>query len=76
MVSAHYGATKTQQISMEECLSSYSSLRMSVINTRLPTHFHVQSSAIDLTLCSPQLIADLEWSTLDCTFGSDRYPIY
>lgn len=49
-----------------------------IMNTGSPTHFHVQTgttSAIDLSICSPQLMATLKWKSLEETYGSDHFPI-
>jgi hypothetical protein len=49
-----------------------------ILNTGDPTHFHHQSglsSAIDLTLCSPQLLPNIEWTVLADAYGSDHFPI-
>ena len=49
-----------------------------LLNTGLPTHLHVQtctSTAIDLSLCSPEIFSDIIWSTADDLYGSDHYPI-
>ena len=34
-----------------------------------------QTSAIDLTLCDPELLSSFTWSTLDSLYNSDHYPI-
>jgi hypothetical protein len=49
-----------------------------ILNTGQHTHYHQQtgsSSAIDLTLCSPLLLTNLEWKVLPDTYGSDHFPI-
>ena len=49
-----------------------------LLNSGKKTHFHVQSgnsSAIDLTLCSPDICPDLLWSTSNDLCGSDHFPI-
>lgn len=49
-----------------------------LLNTIQHTHFHVQTgttSAIDLTLSSPDLAPDFQWSVLDDLYGSDHFPI-
>ena len=49
-----------------------------ILNTHEHTHFHLQtgtSSAIDLTLASPDVAPDLQWSVLNDLYGSDHYPI-
>ena len=48
------------------------------LNTRSATHFRVQTestSAIDLSICSSGILADLYWRTLEHIHGSDHYPI-
>ena len=54
------------------------STSVSVINNGIPTHFHTQTnsqSAIDLSICSTEILPDLEWSVADDLHGSDHYPI-
>ena len=49
-----------------------------LLNTGDKTHFHTQtgtSSAIDLSLCSPDTYAETGWRALMDTHGSDHYPI-
>ena len=49
-----------------------------LLNSNVHTHFHLQtgtSSAIDLTLSSPDIAPDLQWSVLDDLYGSDHFPI-
>jgi len=49
-----------------------------VMNSGESTHYHVQTnahSAIDLSLCSPGIAADYQWSVADDLYGSDHYPI-
>ena len=49
-----------------------------LLNTGLRTHFHVQSgteSAIDLSICSPDLVAEASWDPVDDLYGSDHFPI-
>jgi len=49
-----------------------------ILNTGEPTHFHIQtsaSSAIDVSICSSDVIANLTWNVVDDTYGSDHYPI-
>ena len=51
---------------------------VSLLNTGLSTHFHVQSgttSAIDLSLCSSEVAPFLEWSTTVDLHGSDHWPV-
>lgn len=51
---------------------------ISLLNTGSFTHFHSQtgtSHAIDLSLCSPELILSHQWKTLDDFYGSDHTPI-
>ena len=52
-------------------------LELGVLNSGSPTHFHVQTasfSVLDLALCSPEVLADLEWDVVDDLFGSDHFP--
>ena len=49
-----------------------------LLNTGTPTYRNahtLKTSAIDLTMCSPELAAELQWSALDDTHGSDHMPI-
>lgn len=51
---------------------------VALLNTGQPTHFHLQTnslSAIDLSLCSPTILPNLIWQTLDDPNGSDHFPI-
>lgn len=60
-------------------LDLFDSINVSVINSGSPTHrvYPNQNpmSAVDLTLCSPNLSSILHWRTLPYTLGSDHYPI-
>ena len=49
-----------------------------ILNDGSPTHIDIRSgkeSAIDLTLCSSDIAADLQWSTIKDPHQSDHYPI-
>ena len=49
-----------------------------LLNSGSFTHYHIQTnsySAIDITLCSPDLRPGLEWSVSDDLYGSDHYPV-
>ena len=49
-----------------------------LLNTGQSTHLHVQTgtlTAIDLSLCSPDIFPGILWSTADDLYGSDHYPI-
>ena len=51
---------------------------LTVLNTNAPTHFHSAtglSSAIDLTLVSAHISAELIWEVCDDLHGSDHWPI-
>lgn len=51
---------------------------MILLNTTEPTHFTTSTgntSAIDLTLCSPNVSDTLELSVLNELYDSDHYPI-
>ena len=51
---------------------------ISVLNSGEATHFHIQTgvlSCIDLSLCSPELLLDLDWTVCDDLMGSDHFPI-
>jgi len=48
-----------------------------VLNSRLPTHYHIQSStfsALDLMICSPDVCHDMEWDVHSDLCGSDHFP--
>ena len=50
----------------------------SILNTDAPTHFHTQTdslSCIDLSLCSSDIIGNIQWTALDDLYNSDHYPI-
>ena len=54
-------------------------LPYSILNTGQQTHFTVPSgrtSALDLSLTSPQLAQDLTWSVHDDPLGSDHFPVW
>lgn len=42
-------------------------------NTYIPIEQNKQPSAIDLTLCSPELISELSWNTLDYGIGGSHH---
>ena len=49
-----------------------------ILNDHSPTYISpatLKTTSVDLSLCSPQLVPSLEWSTLDDTSHSDHYPI-
>lgn len=49
-----------------------------ILNTGDHTHLHVQTgstSAIDLSICSSNLVDSVTWRVLDDLYGSDHYPI-
>merc|ERR1712240_424963 len=49
-----------------------------LLNDNSPTHYDIQTgktSNIDLSLCSPTLVADSIWSTITDPHQSDHYPI-
>jgi len=51
---------------------------MCVLNDTSPTYIHPatgSSSAIDLSICSPDIFLDIQWKTLEDLYGSDHYPI-
>ena len=56
----------------------FSDLDLSVLNDGSPTHYSSASgtfSCIDLSVCDPSLVLDLEWSVHDDLCGSDHFPI-
>ena len=51
---------------------------ISILNTGQPTNFHTQTAtlhAVDISMCSPQLLTEMRWSTLSDLHGSDHFPI-
>lgn len=51
---------------------------ITLLNTTEPTHFDVVNaklSAIDLSLCSPGIADQIEWSVCHELYNSDHYPI-
>ena len=49
-----------------------------ILNDGGATHFHVQNateSCIDLSLSSPDITNDFEWSVSDDLYGSDHFPV-
>ena len=51
---------------------------ITVLNSGEPTHFHVQTgsmTAIDLSICSPDINLDFKWEVGYTLRGSDHYPI-
>jgi len=49
-----------------------------ILNVISSTYIHPatgSSSAIDLSVCSPDIFLDMHWKTLDDLCGSDHYPI-
>ena len=65
--------TNTRGRNMESFLENS---ELELLNNGAPTHPNrVQDTAIDLSLCSPQLLADFEWNTLPTVLDSDHFPI-
>lgn len=53
-------------------------LNLCLLNNGSPTRFSSplqNSSAVDLSLCSPSLASQLNWSVLPNSYGSDHFPI-
>jgi hypothetical protein len=49
-----------------------------LLNTGEATHLHTQTgttSAIDLSLCTPDIVGDVRWMVMDDTYGSDHFPL-
>ena len=49
-----------------------------ILNDSCSTYIHPttgSSSAIDLSICSPDIFLDMQWKTLNDLCGSDHYPI-
>lgn len=52
---------------------------LSLLNDNSTTYLHPgtgSATAIDLSLCSPDIFLDMEWSVGDDQCGSDHYPIF
>ena len=59
--------------------SLVSELDLVILNSGCPTYVQSSSgsmSAIDLSICSPSLTLDFEWSVVSDLYGSDHYPIH
>ena len=51
---------------------------ISLLNDGSPTHYHIQTNSytsIDLSICSSQIVEDLQYEVLDSRHTSDHYPI-
>jgi Endonuclease-reverse transcriptase len=50
-----------------------------ILNTGHRTHFHFHSnahpSAIDLSICTPNISTKTHWNTCNNSIGSDHHPI-
>ena len=49
-----------------------------ILNQQHPTHFHSQTatlSSIDLSLSSPEIVANFGWAVSDCLYNSDHFPV-
>ena len=56
----------------------FSESDVSILNDGSPTHFHSANgsfSCIDLSVCDPSLVLDLDWNVHDDLCGSDHFPI-
>lgn len=62
----------------EELLKIIDDLNLCILNNGSPTRLTRPTegkSAIDLSICTPDIASSLSWSTLSSTYGSDHYPI-
>lgn len=62
----------------EELLKIIDDFNLCILNTGSPTRRTKPTegkSAIDLSICTPDLASSLSWLTLSSTFGSDHFPI-
>ena len=53
-------------------------MNIGLLNSGAHTHYHSQtnsSSAIDLSLCSPELLPEFSWRVDNDLHGSNHYPI-
>ena len=53
-------------------------MNLCILNDGSITSIHPatgSSSALDLSVCSPSLVLDYEWSTHDDLYGSDHFPV-
>ena len=60
---------------IENIVNSHS---ISILNNFLPTHFHIQTnsySTIDLSLCSSDIVDELDYEVTGSLCSSDHYPI-
>ena len=60
---------------MEDILTKHN---LCILNDSSSTYIHPatgSSSAIDLSICSPDILLDMQRNTLDDLCGSDHYPI-
>lgn len=59
----------------EKLLDLISSHNLCILNTGSPTRLARTPSALDLSICTPDLASSLTWSPAESTYGSDHYPI-
>lgn len=62
----------------DELLEIVDSLNLCILNTGSPTRRTSPNqviSAVDLSICTPNLASTLSWSSLQSSFGSDHFPI-
>ena len=72
-----WGCTKLDRRGkmVEDILTKHN---LCILNDASSTYIHPatgSSSAIDLSICSPDIFLDMQWKTLDDLCGSDHYPI-
>jgi len=72
-----WGCTKLDRRGkmVEDILTKHN---LCILNNTSPTYTHPatgSSSAIDLSICSPDIFLDMQWKTLDNLCGSDHYTI-
>lgn len=72
-----WGCGKSDSLG-NDILEILDSLNLCILNSGSPTRRTRPSetpSAVDISLCSPNLAPLLTWETLDSSFGSDHFPI-
>jgi len=72
-----WGCTKLDRRGkmVEDILTKHN---LCILNDSSSTYIHPasgSSSAIDLSICSPDIFLDMQWKNLDDLCGSDHYPI-
>ena len=49
---------------------------LTILNNGAPTHLNpIKDTAIDLSLCSPNILEEFDWNTIPSLLDSDHHPI-